>query len=261
MFRTLAVYIDTIVYDIAMDTFICLIAILYFSANGREREGERLRKREGYLILFYLSLSLLDMMLKLMTKGWYRYVRSNRNSLDGISTVIIFALCLSLLAKHHGSVTNIQTDDSTGGADREGESVGIATLMLFRTLLYPRNLIVTPLFKRIRHRNRLAFNYAFRSSKHFLFLSLLLLAWLYAFAALGLQLFGGTIVKTGERGERIKEHSLYGEGGYWPLNFNDMLSALVTMFVLLHVNNTHVTTSGFVSGTDSQWAELFFALW
>lgn len=38
------------------------------------------------------------------------------------------------------------------------------------------------------------------------------------------------------------EDSLYGQNGYWPLNFNDMPSGMVTMFTLLSVNNMHITT-------------------
>ena len=242
LFRTAALYIDTIVYDIWADSAICLVSIVCFSLASVDQAYRA--------TLVYLSLSLADMALKMSAKGLYRYIRSNRNSVDGLVTLTILIILIIALG---------QLGEGEDARTRFTDNVGVRTAMLVRTLMYPRNLIVTAAFKQMRERNRLAFNYAFRSAGHFAFLLLLTFVCLYSFAALGLQLFGGSIIKTGSTGQRISV-SLYGQGGYWPLNFNDMPSALVTMFVLLHVNNTHVTTSGFVASV-SQWAEVFFACW
>lgn len=92
-----------------------------------------------------------------------------------------------------------------------------------------------------------------------LFLLVAMLAGMYIFTVLGMAIFGGDIVKSGPNYSRLMSSS-YGQSGYWPLNFNDFPSGFVTMFILLHVNNMHVVTRGFVV-TNNQWAELFFGAW
>ena len=90
----------------------------------------------------------------------------------------------------------------------------------------------------------------------FAFLLLVLVVMMYVFAGVGLQIFGGAIDRESSR----VADSDYAALGYWPLNFNDMPSGIVTMFTLLSVNDMNVTTSGFTAAL-SQWAEVFFALW
>jgi hypothetical protein len=77
--------------------------------------------------------------------------------------------------------------------------------------------------------------------KDFLFIAITLFVFSYSAAALGLQFFGG-LINTEDESVRL---SSYGTLAYWPLNFNDMLSGLVTVFTLLLVNNMDVTESGF----------------
>jgi hypothetical protein len=76
---------------------------------------------------------------------------------------------------------------------------------------------------------------------------------------LGNSLLGGVIIKSGTNEEPL-DTSLYGISGYWPLNFNDMPGGMATLFILLSVNNMHITTSGFVAVIGKK-AELFFAIW
>jgi hypothetical protein len=130
-------------------------------------------------------------------------------------------------------------------------------IILIRLFLFPRNIIATEYFKDFRSRHRIAFEFATRGVDHFSFLLLVLFVLVYGFAALGQQLFGGMIVKTGGHGDLIAA-TAYGQNEYWPLNFNDMPSGFVTMFVLLHINNMHVIASGFTV-IGGQWCELFFA--
>ena len=49
------------------------------------------------------------------------------------------------------------------------------------------------------------------------------------------KVFGGDIGHGGKSGIDIS-NSGYGEGEYWPLNFNDFASGLGTLFTLLHVS-------------------------
>jgi hypothetical protein len=233
---TLAMHIDTIYYDIIFDTILLLLAILAFALP---------QEASWNTFLVFLALSIVESVTKLIVKGRYRYLKSTRNFFDGVITITLFGVTL-------GMVLNHQTYTFTN-------NFGLQSLVLVRILLYPRNVIVLKSFVSFRRQHKKAFKYAFKSAGHVAFLSLVMFAMLYGMAALGVQIFGGTIIKTGATGTEISA-SLYGQSGYWPLNFNDMPSAIVTMFTLLHVNNMHVTTSGFVAST-SQWAELFFAIW
>ena len=65
------------------------------------------------------------------------------------------------------------------------------------------------------------------------FPGLLLFLVYYIFATLGIQLFGGLIYE----GNEALAPTGFAAGEYWPLNFNDFPSGMVTLFVLMVVNN------------------------
>ena len=60
----------------------------------------------------------------------------------------------------------------------------------------------------------------------------------YAYAALGVALFGGKVnmIKGDPRHEQLVSMA-YGENGYWTINLNDMPSGMMLMFQMLIVNN------------------------
>lgn len=231
----MAIILDSFYFDIFIDSIISLVGILSLG---------NVDCTQPYVAVAVLSV--LEAILKLFVKGTYRYVKSSRNSVDGIFTIILIIIMICQV-----------TIDDTNHFCR---NFGINSLILIRVLLFPRNILATERFRNFRQTHRKAFVFAFQTANQFMFLLLLMFILFYFYAALGLQLFGGTIVKTGETGERIT-NSLFGQSGYWPLSFNDMPSSLVTMFILLHVNNMHVTASGYVAATSTQWAELFFAIY
>lgn len=227
-----AYFIDTKRFDLILDTLLAITAFAIFGAVTSEG-----------LVIFYAVVSCLEAIAKLLVKGRYRYRRSNKNCCDGGITLII--LCTLLIS---GNTSHLIAPN-----------VAILWVILLRTLLFPRNIINMKVFTLFRHKHRYAFRSAFKASSHILFLLLFTVIMLYWFAAIGQQLFGGVIRKQGGSSADI-ENSSYGANSYWPLNFNDMPSGIITMFVLLHVNNMHVTTAGFVAAT-SQYAEIFFTAW
>lgn len=230
----LAIAIDSIYFDIAMDCWLFFLAIFFLA-----------RVRSDEFLICYVLFACLEMLLKLSVKGLFRYYRSYRNSVDGVLSVI---LVIILIVRASRGYNQAFVGD-----------LGVRGIVVVRILLFPRNIIVTPQFMDWRRRHKTAVEYALRGFTHFSFLLLMMFMMLYGFAALGQQIFGGMICKTGAKGEALS-NSLYGQNGYWPLNFNDMPSGMVTMFILLHVNNMHITASGFVA-VSNQWAEVFFALW
>ena len=87
----------------------------------------------------------------------------------------------------------------------------------------------------------------------------LLFVLIYAFSALGMQLFGGLINRSPHRPQAAQlGNSSFGEADYYANNFNDMASGFVVCFELLVLNNWTVITEGFVAVTSSV-ARVFFA--
>jgi len=91
---------------------------------------------------------------------------------------------------------------------------------------------------------------------------------LFAFASLGMQLFGGVITTDLASGlvltpqqARALAASEFGRADYYPNSFNDLPSGLVTLFELLVVNNWQVVTSGYVAvcGRYARW--FFISFW
>lgn len=94
--------------------------------------------------------------------------------------------------------------------------------------------------------------------KGFMHLCLMLFLIMYIFACTGQMIFGGLLSKNPDLPDYEKlMHSAYSELGYWPLNFNDMPSSMVSMFTLLYVNNMYVLASG-CAAVSSAWSEIFF---
>jgi hypothetical protein len=230
-------FVDSFYFDITMDTIVDIIAIICLS--GIDCTGP------------YIALTVFvcfEMVCKFYVKGWYRYIRSKRNSIDGLMAIIYTILIVA---------QSIAT--KLGHPKRFCENYGAHILLLLRVFLWPRNILALKSYARFRQNHRLAFQYAFKSLDQLLFLCVVMAVYLYGFAAFVQQIYGGVITKTGDKGEAITA-SPYGQNEYWPFNYNDMPSGLVTTFVLLHVSNMHVITQGYVAGkNDNDWPEALFA--
>ena len=226
--------VDSIYFDILSDTFINFLGLLFLCYP-----------MNSGLLYSYLVFILLESILKLRIKGSYRYYNSYRNFMDGLITISLFLLII--------------TSSSSSNHNNFGINSAEQILILFRLILYPRNILVTKLFSELRKKNRDAIASASKGFEHLIFMSFILFISLYIFAGLGQRLYGGAIIKKGDIGENISNSS-YGQSHYWPLNFNDMMSGMVTMFTLLSINNQQITASGFVASRN-QWVELFFASW
>jgi hypothetical protein len=76
----------------------------------------------------------------------------------------------------------------------------------------------------------------------------------YIYATIGEQLFGGLI----RDDTKALENSDFFNDGYSVLNFNDFMSSIVTLFVLMVVNNWFVIAEGFLLVTKTAWSQVFF---
>ncbi|RYG94520.1 hypothetical protein EON65_57370, partial [archaeon] len=225
----IALWIDTKPFDFFVDTILFVLAFVIFFIVTNDG-----------LVIAYVAISVTEAILKLLVKGKYKYVRTYRNLYDGITSVLLFVVLLVC-----GLVSHIIA-----------RNVSLLWLILFRTLLWPRNIILLKIFTDFRRKHKVAYRVAARTSSHLLFLVLIMFIMNVVMANLGSLFFGGILRKT----SADVSTSSYGTQEYWPLNFNDLPSGFITMFVLLHVNNMHVIASGCVAAVGT-WAEIFFYSW
>lgn len=86
---------------------------------------------------------------------------------------------------------------------------------------------------------------------------LLLLTIFYCYAIFGMECFGGSIYKS----NKALLDTDFSRLKYWPLNFNDFPSAMVTLFVLMVVNSWNTIADGMCAAVSSKWSVLFFMSW
>jgi two pore calcium channel protein len=84
-------------------------------------------------------------------------------------------------------------------------------------------------------------------------MGMLLILLFYIFDTIGVQVFGGLIYK----GNPALNGSGFASADYWPFNFNDFNSGMVTMFLLMVVNNWFVFTAAFMAVTGTRLAAVF----
>ncbi len=230
--------VDNFKFDLFMDTCIFILGLTFVCFITPPNE----------IIVFFFVMCVIEMFTKIMVTGFRHYWYSNKHFVNGTITMfLIFAFLF------------IDTTNET--SKNYSTSPTIRATAILRVTLYTKNLFFIPIPAITMYRRRIqsAIKNILNYSGDFVILACIMLIFIYIFASIGCQLFGGIIRKDGHNADLINS-SLYGENNYWPLNFNDIPSGMVTMFVLLSVNNMHVTTSGFVAVLGKS-AEIFFALW
>lgn len=230
----LATWLDTKVFTVLMDTIILVFSIATLITF--QNEG---------LTIFVFLLMVLECMIKIYVKGFYRYRKSYRNFIDGFLTLVLFII--------------ISIYGSNGEFASGNQRFGIKVILLIRVIAYLRNIFLTRRFISFQRKYRRALDFALSEAVSFSFIFTVLLVFIYTFACIGANIFGGKIELQGENYTKLLQ-TPYGSLQYWPVNFNDIPSAMATMYILLLVNNTHVIAAGFVAVT-SQWAEVFFVMW
>lgn len=93
-------------------------------------------------------------------------------------------------------------------------------------------------------------------------LTISFLVTMISFCILGMYLFGGLINRDPNRDEyeNILE-SRYGDSDYWPLNFNDIPSGLMTLVCVLHISDWDVITEGFTAAVGNKYPRIYFTSW
>jgi hypothetical protein len=177
----------------------------------------------------------------MMVRGYSTYRRSFRNQLDSTITIGAFIAVLGATAYQGVSFFTIMR----------------RVLLIFRLFWLPRNLRYVFESKGIKKFAKLCWRIVGKTMT----LGVVFLCILYAFAAIGTFAFGGLINRdpSGPHYEALMS-SRYASDGYFPLNFNDFMSSLITVFACLHVSDFDVIAEGMVV-TSSTSARLYFAMW
>jgi hypothetical protein len=139
----------------------------------------------------------------------------------------------------------------------DGPTIAIRCLQMFRLVSIPRDLqvlLITQSSIKITKLLRRIFLKIYTIGVFFCCGS-------FFFATIGVFCFGGLISKSSSDVNYDELlNSEYGQNGYWSLNFNDFISAFVTLFVCLHVSDFDVISTGFTAVTTNA-AKLFFVAW
>jgi hypothetical protein len=182
---------------------------------------------------------------KVLVRGWSSYKRSFRNRLD-------FPLAIGAFICMIGSIGC----RSVGRVN--GFTILMRVLLMLRLFMYPRNIRY---FFENRGLKRFA-RLLRRILSKTLTISIVFLCTGYVFASVGLFLYGGLIDKSPVSNSHYDQlvTSRYGIAGYYALNFNDFMSACITLFCCLHVSDFDIIASGFTA-TTTENAKGYFALW
>ncbi|RHY89801.1 hypothetical protein DYB37_001843 [Aphanomyces astaci] len=179
----------------------------------------------------FTTLYVFEMMAKIIIDGTRRYWASVKNRFDCIITV---------------AVVGVDVFTYVGRASPSPQLIKVfliaRCLRLFRLIINIRGY-------------RVIFTTWFRLLQFGMHLLLLLFCHMYIFALLGNQLFGGRISPSVMTTHFPNDP--YTQAGYMANNFNDMPSAIVTLFELILVNNWVVIAGGHVAVT-STYARWFF---
>ncbi|KAE9231894.1 hypothetical protein PF002_g12553 [Phytophthora fragariae] len=188
--------------------------------------------------------------------GFSSLLRALPRFADGLITLIFLIVLYAVLGSYFSSPKNIYdctvtlvifvAEVSVHTHSSEVEWQWIRLLLLFRFLRCLRLLVALQALSSM-------FAIVVRLIPAFLTLYGMLGMLMYAYAAVGMQLFGGKLVVGDPRLAGIT----YGQANFYSNNFNDFASSLTTLFELLIVNNWFVTMEGAVTVT-SKWSRIYF---
>lgn len=232
------------ILDVLLDLVLVANAIVVAAEISMGKAGIRTDSRDAsdtasrwfdafdicFTCIFFLELA-----IKVIVLGWSRYSASLKNLFDAAVTVSSLVTMILVLVPDNGL-------DSPVALRRV---MALRVLRLLRTLVHVPFLppIVGTFMRMLRPAGTL--------------LSLMITV-MYFFATLGVQLFGGLVNKDGERREyALLNEVAFGQAGYWPNNFNDIMSGIIVCFELIMVNNWMVIAEGFAVVTN-KWSRLFF---
>eukprot|EP01049_Picozoa_sp_SAG25_P011506 SAG25_NODE_1417_length_3079_cov_3.434083_2_plen_430_part_00 len=201
--------------------------------------------------VIFATLYCTEMFLKIGVYSWRDYIANGSNCYDCMITI------LTVLGQIFLSATR--------DPDAIDDGSGSWWSKLIRVVLLVRLGRVLRLTTTIR-RFQLIFGTLARLIPAFSTLFLMVFTMMYLAGVIGVQLFGGAITRanpalwlnsTNPDGVAF---ATAGGMGYWANNFNDLPSAIVTLFELMVVNNWFVIMNG-VAAATGKWARVYFIVY
>jgi len=224
---------DVVDCIIAIDSFLTLLQTALF-INGTGRVNDELLQPGSlwYKLLFTLStFFLLEVLLKIIVFGFERFWHSKpvQHRFDMVTVFAQLLLNMYFLVQPN--------------ATWESGLRMILLLHVVRSLRLARH--VEPL--------RFIGSLIVRLQPTYYRMGMLLVVVYYVYATFAEQALGGLLYKTNPD----LKGTDYEANKYWPINFNDLMSGMVTLFCLMIVNNWFVFTGAFVKVAHSKWPVVF----
>ncbi|KAJ8349376.1 hypothetical protein SKAU_G00245060 [Synaphobranchus kaupii] len=241
---------------VALVNVICICTILVMDSNKSiaERDDYYLEAINCFFIVYYL----LEMVLKIFAFGWRGYLSYRSNVFDGLLTIILLVLQISIFATYR--LPYPQWNPATRGLLSLWEMVRLVNMLIvFRFLRIIPNiklmaLVASTLVDLVKNLRAFA--------------GILLVVY-YVFAVLGIWLFQEVItVPSPMRNSSVSNDTSnvtaacgsYEQLGYWPNNFDDFASSLVLLYNIMVVNNWQVFMDAY-SRYTSEWSKVYFVSW
>ncbi|KAG5848907.1 two pore channel protein 2-like [Anguilla rostrata] len=241
-------YVTVVGNLIALANMLCICVLLLVESDKPVSE------RDDYVFevvnCFFIVLYLLEMLLKIFAFGWRGYVSYRNNIFDGLMTIILLVLQISIFATYKYPYPHWLS---------LWEMVRLVNmLIIFRFLrviptIKLMSLVASTLVDLVKNLRAFA--------------GILVVVY-YIFAVLGIWLFEGAIPAPGNASlitnsstaNFSMECGTYEQLGYWPNNFDDFASTLVLLYNIMVVNNWQVFIDAY-SRYTTRWSMLYFVSW
>lgn len=228
-------------FDIVLDAVILLDVIIVFyqtalfvNGEGRFQSSELGPKHPWYwLLLGFSTFYVIVVSLKLYVFGWERYWHVNpvMNRYDFVTVYGIFLVEVVAFIL-----------DFSGGTVR-------TTTMMNRLVVA---LHISRSLRFIQYIDPLKFicNFVVRLTPTYYRMGMLLIVVYYIYAMIGQQWFGGLIYDSNPA--LVGTDFVANE--YWSMNFNDFANSMVTLFVLMVINNWFVIAACYMKVSGQKYA-------
>jgi len=204
------------------------------SLNGHYMDGTIDTMWELIEALFTL-IYCVEALLKIIALGWRSYSESTKNIFDFVITILAFVASAYVYYPNEFSDSRI-----------------IRYIVMARIFRLSRVIISMKQFRVVGEiwYEILPFATAVLTLLFFV---------MYAFAALGLELYGGMVTRDPDNSlSYLILNTDFSDNNYWGNNFNDLVSAFNVLFNLLVVNNWTECEVGYEAVTERKWVRLFF---
>jgi hypothetical protein len=239
----------------------CMALLLIW---GAKRTMDRTNHHDDFLVthvtadLPFTLLFALEVAVKIATLGWGKYSRSLKHKFEfGVSVLAVGGLIyteflMDLMESEINDLSKKAHLQSVVSADKLLRSIiAVQVLRVARLAFYvPQYQVMLKCLSLILADTGDVFK--------------LLFVVMFAYGCLGVQLFGGTIkISPGNHTvtNPLVQKEWDGASGYFATTFNDLMSAMVTLFEVLIGNNWFEICNGMTAAVGHYWARFYFIGW